>query len=695
MDGGGMSEKIRGEHLQRGAYVYVRQSTPYQVRNHLEGKERQYSLAERAKQLGFSKVVVIDEDLGRSGSGTQERLGFGRLLASVCQGMVGAVFALEASRLARNNRDWHHLVDLCALAETLLIDTDGIYDPRSLNDRLLLGLKGSMAEFELGLLRQRARAAFEQKVRRGFALWEVPVGFIRTEEGRIEKTPDRQVQQAIGNVFQKFHQLGSARQATIWFREEQIPLPHAKLGTAGKEVYWALPSSGRVLQILRNPCYGGAFAYGKTAPRTVIEDGRARHQSRYRKPQNEWKVLLVDHHPGYISWEEYLENQTRLEANVAWGDGESSGAAKVGSALLSGLLRCGRCGRKLQVVYSGNGGRVPRYGCRGDRGDRGSSACLTIGSLRVDRAVVRSVLTAIQPAGIEAAVKVSECTQAEDDEKRKALELTLERARYEAHRARRQFDAVEPENRLVAGELEVRWNHALEQVAALEARIAAMGERSAPLNDERKAELIALGDDVWTLWDHPDAPVQLKKRILRTVLNEIIVQSERESPTHRLILHWAGGVHTELSVERNPSGQHRRRAERTVIELVSELAKVCPDKAIAAILNRLGYKTGQEKSWNASRVAGLRGYHNLEPFQGQDDWVTQEQAAEELMVSDTVVKRLIREQILPATQVVQCAPWVIDRRDLALPAVQAQVQAVHCGRRLPSIVPGQGQLPLE
>ena len=690
-----MSEKIRVEHLLRGAYVYVRQSTPYQVRNHLEGKERQYALAERAKQLGFSKVIVIDEDLGRSGSGAQERVGFGRLLASVCQGLAGAVFALEASRLARNNRDWHHLVDLCALAETLLIDTDGIYDPRSLNDRLLLGLKGSMAEFELGLLRQRARAAFEQKVKRGCTLWEVPVGFIRTEEGRLEKTPDRQVQQAIATVFQKFHQLGSARQATVWFREEQILLPHVKGATGGKEVLWALPSSGRILQMLRNPCYGGAFAYGKTAPRIVIEDGRARHQSRYRKPQNEWKVLLIDHHPGYISWEEYLENQRRLEANVAWGDGESSGAAKAGTALLSGLLRCGRCGRKLQVVYSGNGGRVPRYGCRGDRGNRGSGSCLTIGSLRVDRVVVRNVLAAIQPAGIEAAVKVSECAQAEDEEKRRALELALERARYEANRARRQFDAVEPENRLVAGELEVRWNHALEQVAALETRIAAMADRSTPLNEEQRTELMALGEDVRAVWEHPDAPVQLKKRILRTVLNEIVVQSERESRTHRLILHWAGGVHTELSVERNPSGQHRRQAERTVIDLVSELAKVCPDKAIAAILNRLGYKTGQEKNWNASRVAGLRGYHHIEPFQKQDGWVTREQAAEELKVSSTVVRRLIHEQILPATQVVQCAPWVIDRKDLNLATVQAEVQAVHNGRRLPLIAPGQGQLPLE
>jgi len=223
-----MSEKIKSHHLERKAYVYVRQSTAYQVRHHLESKERQYGLAERAKQLGFGNVIVIDDDLGRSGGGMQERPGFGKLLTSVCQGLAGAVFALEASRLARNNRDWHHLVDLCALTETLLVDSDGIYDPRQLNDRLVLGLKGTMSEFELNLMRQRAREAFEQKVKRGFALWELPVGFIRTEEGRIEKTPDRQVQQVIASVFHKFRQLGSARQATIWFRAEQIPIPRSQ-----------------------------------------------------------------------------------------------------------------------------------------------------------------------------------------------------------------------------------------------------------------------------------------------------------------------------------------------------------------------------------------------------------------------------------------------------------------------------------
>lgn len=690
-----MNEKIKDNQLERGAYVYVRQSTPYQVRNHLESKERQYALAQRASQLGFQKVIVIDEDLGRSGAGMQERPGFGRLLASVCQGLAGAVLALEASRLARNNRDWHHLVDLCALTETLLIDCDGIYDPRQLNDRLILGLKGTMSEFELGLLRQRARESFEQKARRGFAMWELPVGFIRTDEGKIEKIPDRQVQQAIASAFQKFRQLGSARQAAIWFREEQIPVPKVLPGTAGQGIVWVLPSGGRIRQMLNNPCYAGVFAYGKTAPRTVIDKGRARQISRYQKPQEEWKVLLMDHHPGYISWEEYLENQRQLEVNVAWSGSENSGAVKRGIALLSGSLRCGRCGRKMRVAYSGTNGRVPRYVCQGDRGDRGSGHCFTVGRLRVDRAVVQSVLTAIQPAGIEAAIQVVAHAKVEDDEKRRALELAPERARYEEKRARRQFDAVEPENRLVAGELETRWNTALSRVAEAEARLAA--EKTAePLSEEQKQRLTMLSEDLAVLWNQPEAPIELKKRILRTVLTDIIVCDDNHAAVHRLHLHWVGGVHSEVSVERNQSGHHARSVDRPVIDLVRDLSKICQDKAIAAILNRLGYKTGQEKTWNASRVAGVRNYHKIAPFQNQENWVTQEAAARELQVSDTLVKRLIREGTLPATQVVKFAPWIIDKKDLMLPQVQREIEAARRGaHRLPQIPLGQDLLPLE
>ena len=692
-----MNEKIRPEHLQRAAYVYIRQSTAYQVRFHLESQKRQYGLSDRACELGFAQVVVIDEDLGRSGSGLQERPGFGRLLAAVCQGAAGAVVALEASRLARNNRDWHHLVDLCGLTDTLLIDADGIYDPKLLNDRLLLGLKGTMSEFELGLLRQRARQAFVQKVKRGCAMWEVPVGFVRTEEGQIEKSPDRQVQQAIEAVFSKFKELGSARQTVIWFREEQILLPQAKPGSEGKQVQWLLATVSRVHQILRNPCYAGAFAYGRTGTKTSIVEGRAqRSPSRLYKALEQWEVLIREHHPGYICWEQYLKHRQAMAKNLAQRKGETGGAARKGPALLSGLLRCGCCGRRLQVLYSGSDSQVGRYVCTGDRVQRGSSACLSVGSLRSDAAVVAEVLAAVEPAGIEAALKAGEQAGAEGQEKQRAVELALARARYEAQRAQRQFDAVEPENRLVAAELEARWNQALAKVRELEARVRGLqAETAQAISPEQKQRLGELGRDLKRLWEDPHAPVELKKRILRTVIEEIIVTAQEQAPEHRLQIHWVGGVHTELRVPRNPSGMHSRMADRSVIELVRELAKVCDDKTIAAVLNRLGYTTGQGNSWRLSRVTSFRHTHGIELCSAGSGSVTLEAAARELQVSNTLVERLIRSGILPARQVVRYAPWVIEEKDLELPAVQAAVGSARKGKRIPSAIVGHPELPIK
>ena len=692
-----MTEKIRPEHLQRAAYVYIRQSTVQQVRFHLEGQKRQYALRDRAHEFGFTQVVVIDEDLGRSGSGLQERPGFGRLLAAVCQGAAGAVVALEASRLARNNRDWHHLVDLCALTDTLLIDDDGIYNPKLLNDRLLLGLKGTMSEFELGLLRQRARQAFMQKAKRGCAMWEVPVGFVRTEDGQIEKSPDRQVQQAIEAVFSKFNQLGSARQTVIWFREERILLPQAKPGSEGRQVEWLLATISRVHQILRNPCYAGAFAYGRTGTKTSIIEGRAqRSLSRLPKSMEQWEVLIREHHSGYICWEQYLKNRQVMAKNLAQRKGEAGGAAKKGPALLSGLMRCGCCGRRLQVVYSGSGGQVGRYVCTSDRVQRGSSACLSVGSLRTDGAVVAEVLAAIEPVGIEATLRVSEQARLEDHEKHRAVELALEKARYEAQRARRQYDAVEPENRLVAAELEARWNQALAKVSELEGRVKALQvETAQTITAEQKQRLSELGKDLKRLWEDPSAPVELKKRIIRTVIEEIVVTHHEEPAEHRLQIHWAGGVHTELRVPRNPPGMHGRMAGRSVIELVRELAKVCDDKTIAAVLNRLGYTTGQGNSWRLSRVTSFRHTHGIELCGATSGSLTLQAAAERLQVSDTVMERLIRSGVLPARQVVKYAPWVILEKDLELPAVQAAVQAVRQGRRLPSAIVEHPELPIK
>ena len=675
-----MSTKIHAIHLQRDAYVYVRQSTGHQVRAYSESQRRQYALAEQARQLGFAHVIVIDEDVGRSGTGRHERPGFGQLLAAVCEGRVGAVFALEASRLARNNRDWHHLIDLCALTETLLIDDDGIYDPRQLNDRLVLGMKGSMAEYELGLMRQRARQAFEAKIQRGHVMWEVLVGFVRTRDDRIEKHADRHVQHAVAGVFQKFRELGSARQTMLWYHEAQLPLPEVCPGTLGQDILWRLPSEHRIHQMLRNPCYAGALVYGRTAAKIVIVDGRARQSHRQRQPVAQWRILLLDNHSGYISWEEFLHIQQLLEANRHRLQGEAGGAAKRGPALLSGLLRCGRCGRKLYVAYSGTTGRVPRYICHGGRINRGSSSCLTVGGLRVDRAVEAAVLDAIQPAGVIAAVEALERLRAEHDLTRQALTLAVEKARYEAQRAQRQYDRVDPDNRLVAGELERRWNGTLVQVAEAEARLATLEGQQLTLSEEQRHGLLTLGHDLATVWRHPAASEALKKRILRTVLHEIMVHTTQQPPVHVLHLHWHGGVHTEVRVARNTAGKHGRATDNDVIEVIRELSKVCRDLTIAATLNRLGYRTGTGKTWRAHSVASVRYQYRLPNFAKGTDWLTRAQAAQHVGVSATVLKRLIGQGILPARQVVPSAPWIIQRADLDRAPVLAAVHAVRTGR---------------
>jgi DNA invertase Pin-like site-specific DNA recombinase len=676
-----MTEKLQPEHLQRAAYVYVRQSTPQQVRAHSESQRQQYALADRARQLGFARVVVIDEDLGRSGSGLVERPGFGHLLAAICAGQAGAVLALEASRLARNNRDWHHLLDLCALANTLIIDDRGVYDPREINDRLVLGLRGTMSEFELNLFRQRARQAFEQKVQRGHALWEVPVGFVRTDDDRVEQTPDRRVQQAVLGVFGKFRELGSARQTALWYGDHESPLPQVRPGTRGREVTWALPTESRIRQILKNPCYAGALAYGRTASRTVIADGRARRSGRQRQPLPRWKTLIRDNHAGYISWEDYQQNQQLLEANAAMRDGQAGGAAKGGAALLSGLLRCGRCGRSLFVLYSGPSGRVPRYACHRDRSQRGSASCLSLGAWRVDQAVTGQVLEAIQPAAVQAALDAAERLGDEQHQQREALTLALEGARYEAERARRQYDAVEPENRLVARTLEQRWEAALARVAELEERLGAVAPGPVLVSAEERERLLALGRDLAAVWHHPAAAAELKKRLLRAVLREIVIEDNAEGSEHVLRLHWQGGVHTTLRVKRNGTGQHRRVTTGDVRAIISELSKVCTDPTIAATLNRLGYRTGTGKTWRAHSVANVRHYHRLPNYPKGVDWLTVEQAAAVLEVSATVIRRLIKERVLPASQVVASAPWIMARADLSLAVVQAEVEAVREGRQ--------------
>lgn len=687
-------EKISEVHTRRAAYIYVRQSTQHQVRHHHQGRERQYELVDRANTLGFTKTIVIDEDQGRTGSGAVERPGFGKLLAAVCAGETGAVFALEASRLARNNRDWHHLVDLCAMTETLIIDAQGIYDPRHLDDRLLLGLKGTMSEFELGLFRQRAREAFERKIRQGHALWEVPVGYIRTDDDQIEKIADRQVQSAIEGVFRKFRELGSARQTLIWYRDEDIALPEAVRGTRGTQIVWRLPGQQRIYQILRNPCYAGVLAYGRTETKTDVRDDRVRKAAtRRRKQTSEWTVFLPDNHDGYITWEQHLQNLNTLESNSQMRTGK--GAARKGPALLAGLLRCSHCGRKMFVAYGGKRGRVGRYACNGGRSNRGSASCQSLGSASVDEGVSRLVLEAIRPAGIVAACDAIDNVHGQQQEKRKSIELSLEKARFEVRRAERQYHSVDPDNRLVAGELEARWNTALTRVLELEQKLSSLETQQVVVTDSEKQRLLELGTDLEQLWNHEATTEELKKRILRTVIEEIMIRDNDDRTRHVLHVHWKGGVHTELTVNRNKPGKRLTDTSATALELIEELSKVCSDQTIAATLNRLGFKTGAGKTWRVHSVHNARYLHRLENHRNSQDWLTIQQTAEELGVSQTVIRRLIREKKLLARQLTEAAPWVIDRESLSVDAVQSETTAIREGRQLRHQDANQHEFPFK
>ena len=690
-----MDDKISAQQLERAAYVYIRQSSLQQVRNNLESRRRQYALQDRARELGFREVVVIDDDLGISGAGHRERPGFGRLLTAVCDGRVGAVLAMEASRLARNNRDWHHLIDLCVLTQTLVVDAEGIYDPRLLNDRLLLGLKGTMSEFELGILRQRAQEAYRQKVLRGEVLTKVPIGFIRDQHSnRIEMTPDREVQEAIRNVFSHFERMGSLRQVLLWYCQENITFPHLHVSEGTQRVVWQLPNYQQLLRMLKNPTYAGAFAYGRTQCRSEIVEGRSRKSGGHRVAMENWQVLLKEHHAGYISWEQYLENQRILTSNRTKSHAVSCGAAKKGCALLTGLFRCARCGHKLMVAYRGRDGRAPRYYCRTGTEDSKPS-CLCFAAFRVEKAVIELVLEACQPLGIEASLQALNAEGKEQGQKRRRLELALERVRYEAERAQRQYDAVDPGNRLVAAELEERWNAALVQVAEAESRLQSELQSETSLNEAQRNRLLRLGSNLNAAWNDVSVPIELKKRIIRTLIKEIVVDINHSSATLEMQIHWAGGVHTELKVRKNKMGHTANVTDQNVVDLVRALAMVQPDSYIAATLNRLGYHSGQQKTWNETRVKSLRNYNQIPICTKSCDrpWVTMEEAAGILKTSVTVIRTMIRKHLLPARQIVKHAPWTIRREDLQRPEVREYVKGARPGKHAPRSENNQPLIP--
>ena len=663
--------RITPEHLGRGAFVYVRQSTPDQVLNNHESRRRQYALVDRARALGWSMVEVIDDDLGRSGSGIA-RPGFEKLLAAICEGRVGGVVSIEASRLARNGRDWHTLLEFCGLVGTVIVDEDGVYDPRHPNDRLLLGMKGTMSEMELSLFRQRSLEALKQKARRGELFLTVAVGYLKAPNDRIEKDPDRRVQQAIALVFSKFDELQTVRQVHLWMRQKRLPLPAVSYGDGGRQITWKLPVYNTLHHMLTNPVYAGAYVFGRTGSRTTIEAGRKRIVRGFRKERAAWEVLILDHHEGYIGWTDFERNQRLISDNANGKSFMSRGSVRRGQALLAGLLRCGHCGRKLHVAYSGADGDVGRYHCRGGYLNHGGDRCISFGGMRIDRAVGAEVIERLQPLGIQAALDALDERQAEDAEKRRQIELALEQARFEAARAQRQYDAVDPDNRLVAAGLEQRWNSRLLEVQMLDQELEQLSAAPAatPTQSER-TRLLALGADVEQAWASPAALPATRKRIIRTLIGEIVVRVEDSELA--IVIRWNGSDHTSLRVAKNRAGQHRWTTDAEVVELVAALARLLPDQAIAAVLNRAGKTTGRGNGWTRSRVCVLRNHRNIPPHRegerAERGEATLDEAAEKLKVSEATVRRLIAERILPAHQFCKGAPWTIRIEDLGLETV--------------------------
>jgi excisionase family DNA binding protein len=671
--------KIQDTHRQRCAYVYIRQSSATQVLVNRESTERQYQLSERATLLGWSKtqIKIIDEDLAQSGSGVVTRHGFAQMIQEVALGQVGIILCLEASRIARNNAEWYRLLELCGVTDTLIGDLDGLYHPGLFNDRLLLGLKGTMAEAELHVLRMRLNGAIRNKAKRGELRRSLPVGLLWGEgEGQVIFHPDQAVTGAIRTVFEKFAELGSARQVWLWFQSEGLSFPHE---CPNGQILWVKPTYIAIHKVLSNPVYAGAYAYGKSrTERYVDETGRVRKRVRLL-PQEQWAVLIRHHHPGFIDWATFEMNQARLASNSPPAPQQATGAVREGSALLQGLATCGRCGRRLLVYYHGQNS-TPGYYCANGRALNGRGiGCLRVGGVRVERAVVETFLDAISPAGLEAAITAQDLGEAQDQAALKQFRLQVERAHYEAERAERRFRSVEPENRLVARTLESDWENKLQDQRTAEAELARKEhEQRLQLTDGQREQIRALGSDLKRVWDAPTTTDRDRKELLRSLLEEVKIDVLSEESKAHLVLRWKTSAVSELDVVWRVPRPAPIRTDEETVELMRRLAVHHPDTVIAGVLNRQGRKTARGESFTANRVASLRKSWKIPCYQAptlppEGQLLTVEAAANQLGVAASTLLRWLNDGFIGGEQVTPGAPWRIrmtqELKNLIVPEV--------------------------
>jgi DNA invertase Pin-like site-specific DNA recombinase len=666
------SETLPAAVLRRKAVVYVRQSTQAQVLTNTESRRRQYELVDVARNRGFKDVEVIDDDLGKSASGTMARPGFERLVASLCAGEIGAVLCFDASRLARNGRDWHHLLELCGLVEARVIDMDGVYDPCRPNDRLLLGMKGSISEFELGVLRSRMIDAARSKARRGELRIPVPLGYLWHRNVGLGLDPDMRIQEVIRLIFAKFRECGSARQVLLAMSTEQVHFPRPSDGKRMIAFEWRPIRYCNVISVLKNPFYAGAYAYGKSEKRTELVDGHVRKSYGHGKPLEQYEVLLKDHHEGYIEWTEFDRNQALLAANT-FGRAGGVKSGRGGRALLAGLLTCGRCGRRLPVVYAGKTPR-PIYRCDRPNLMLGLKRCLGFGGARVEAAVASELIRAVEPMAIEAALEAERMHMESHNERRRILELERQQAQYEARLAERRYAACDPDNRLIAAQLEKSWEAALRRVEACQARLDAEQRRDQTTEAPDFTDLAA---DLSAAWTAPTTTMRARQRLVRALIKDIIVDVDDATREVVLVIHWKGGQHSQLRVKKPKTGEHGCRTSEDALAVMRSMAGRWDDTHIAASLNRMGLQTGQGKSWNAKRVGNLRRVHDIHAFRSTEkngEWLTMREAATELGVTSHVIRRLIQSQVLTAEQVVPGAPFQIKVSDLRAERVAVAIR---------------------
>jgi DNA invertase Pin-like site-specific DNA recombinase len=672
--------KITASHLARQAIVYLRQSSAAQVEHNRESTDRQYALASKARALGWpdERVVVIDEDLGLSGSGAVARSGFARLTAEVALAHVGLVLGLEVSRLARNNAEWYRLIDLAGLTDTLIGDADGLYHPALFNDRLLLGLKGTMSEAELHVLRARLNGGIRNKAARGELRRGLPVGFVWGQaEGEVCFHPDEAVVTAIRTVFARFSETGSARRVWLWFRSEGHKFP-LQLHQGG-EIRWVEASYTAIHHVLTNPVYAGAYAYGKTRQETVLDAGGGRRKRLRHLPRSEWQVLIPEHHPGFIDWQSYEANQERIACNTRPGPHKASGAVREGSALLQGLARCGHCGRRLHTHYRGRNSS-PGYHCPGKVLVEGRGVyCLNIGGIQIDEAVTRAFIAALEPAGLAATLAAAERLESDREAALKQWRLGVERASYEAQRAERRYRAVDPDNRLVARGLEREWEERLRALDAAKAELERR-ERQQPrvISQAERDRLLALGPDLAAVWRAATTAPQDRKELLRTIVEEVIVKVERDNAAAHLTLRWKGGALDEIDLTLPRSRPATIRTDEDTIALVRRLAVHYPDSVIAGILNRQGRTTAYGHRFIAGRVGNLRRHWDIPCFEPttvglqptglsrtkpEGELLTITKAAVVLGVAPSTIHRLLNDGIIAGEQLTPGAPWRIRLTD--------------------------------